>query len=53
MQVSPIISMLDTSGLETFELEDIRILERAKRNLKFKDEVHSKEINLQALTQKP
>ena len=51
MQVSTIISILDTSRLETFELEEIRTLQRAKRNLKFKDEVHSKEINLQALTQ--
>ena len=52
VQVSPIISLLDTDNLETFELEDIRILERAKRNLSFKHEIHAKEINSQAL-QKP
>ena len=53
VQVSPIISVIDTSGFETFEKEEIRAFQRSKRNLKFKDEVHSKEINLQALTQTP
>ena len=52
VQVSPIISLLDTDNLETFMLEDIRILERAKRSTSFKDEVFAKEVNAQAL-QKP
>ena len=53
MQVSPIISVIDTSGFETFEKEEIRAFQISRRNLKFKDEVHSKEINLQARTQTP
>ena len=53
VQVSPLISVIDTSGFETLEKEEIRAFQRSKRNLKFKDEVHSKEINLQALTQTP
>ena len=53
MQVSPIISVIDTSGIETFEKEEIRAFQRSKSSLKFKNEVHSMKINLEALTKTP
>ena len=53
VQVSPIISIIDTCGLKTFEKEEIRAFQRSKRDTKFKHEVHSKEDNLKALTKEP
>ena len=53
MQVSPIISVIDTCGLETFEKEEIRAFQRAKRDTKFKHEVHPKDDIIKALSQEP
>ena len=39
IQVSPVISLLDTDNVEMFELEDIRLLERSKRTTSFRYEV--------------
>ena len=39
IHVSPVISLLDTYNVETFELEDIRLLERSKRTTSFRYEV--------------
>ena len=44
IQVSPVISLLDTDNVETFELEDIQLLERSKRNTSFKNEIFTKEV---------
>ena len=43
IQVSPVISLLDTDNIETFELEDIQLLEKSKRTTSFKNEVFTKE----------
>ena len=44
IQVSHILSLLDTDNVETFELEDIRLLERSKRTTSFKNETFPKEM---------
>ena len=53
VQVSPIISVIDTGGIETFEKEEIHAFQRSKSSLKFKNEVHSVRINFKALSKTP
>ena len=50
VQVSPIISVIDTGGFETFEKEEIRAFHRSKSSHKLKNEVHSTRINFEALS---
>ena len=52
VQVSPILSVIDTGGFETFEKEEIRSFHCSKSSHKFKDEVHSPGINFEALSKK-
>ena len=52
IQVSPVISILDTDNVETFELEDIRLLERSKRTIGFRYEVFAQTEAAQALQDK-
>ena len=53
VQISPIISVIDTGGFETFEKEEIRAFHRSKSSLKLKNEVHSARINFEALSKTP
>ena len=52
IQVSPVLSILDTDDVETFELEDIRLLERSKRTTGFRYEVVTETEAAQALKNK-
>ena len=52
IQVSPVISLLDTDNVETFELEDIRLLERSKRTTGFRYEVFAQTEAAKALQDK-
>ena len=52
IQVSPVISILDTDNVEMFELEDIRLLERSKRTTGFRYEVFAQTEAAQALQDK-
>ena len=52
VEVSPVLSILDTEGVERFELEDIRLLERSKRASGFKYEVATETEAAQALQNK-
>ena len=52
IQVSPVISLLDTDNVETFELEDIRLLERSKRTTGFRYEVFTQNEAAKALQDK-
>ena len=52
IQVSPVLSMLDTDNVERFELEDIRLLERSKRTTGFRYEVVTETEAAQALQNK-
>ena len=49
VQVSPIISVIDSGGFKTFEKEEIHAFHRSKNNHTFKDEIHAKELNQQAM----
>ena len=49
MQVSPIISVIDSGGFKTFEKEEICAFHRSETNHTFQDEIHAKELNQQAL----
>ncbi len=49
IQVSPVISLLDTDNGEMFELEDIRLLERSKRTTSFRYEVFTQNEAAKAL----
>ena len=49
IQVSPVLSILDTDNVERFELEDIRLLERSKRTTSFRYEVATEAEAAQAL----
>ena len=51
VQVSPIISVIDSGGFETFEKEEIRAFHRSRTNQTFKHEVYAKELVQQALAQ--
>ena len=44
IQVSHILSLLDTDNVETFELEDTQLLERPKRATSFRNETFPQEM---------
>ena len=52
VNLSPILSILDTEGVERFELEDIRLLERSGRDSSAKYETPTKMEAAQALKNK-
>ena len=52
VQTSPIISIIDTCGVEQFQKEEIRAFQRSKSELRFKNEIHSPQTNQEALGQK-
>ena len=49
MQVSSIISVINSGGLEMFKKEQFRDFHRSNSNSTFKNEVHPQELIKQAL----